>query len=51
MHQPQKEYMNVVIKILGDLKLNSSPGILFKKGIARNMEIYTHVSHAKDLEI
>ena len=50
MHQPQKEHMDAVMRILGYLKGNPGRGIFFKKGTARNLEICTDTSHARDLE-
>ena len=50
MHQPQKEHMDAVMRILGYLKGNPGRGIFFKKGTARNLEIYTDASLARDLE-
>ena len=50
MHQPQKEHMDAVMRIPGYLKGNPGRGIFLKKGTARNLEIYTDASHARDLE-
>ncbi|KAK4260610.1 hypothetical protein QN277_003703 [Acacia crassicarpa] len=50
MHQPQEEHMKAVYRILSYLKLNPGRGILFKKGTARNIEIYTDADHARDRE-
>ena len=42
--------MDAVMRILRYLKGNPGRGIFFKKGTARNLEIYTDASHARDLE-